>query len=170
MPAGQEQAFRVLLDELPAPTPAMEAAAGAPPATPPAPQLGVKLQIRYAIPLFVYGPGTLGPRMPATHADLLERLAGSNTLEPALRWTVERGEEGAHALVVRNTGPGHARLTDVRWRAAGGVTAVVTPGLLGYVLPHSQRRWTLDAPPPPQPTLQATVNGREAPLQPQTGE
>lgn len=166
VPAGQEQAFRVLLDELPGPTPAMEATADAPQAAPSAPQLGVKLQIRYAIPLFVYGPGTLGPRMPATHADLLERLAGNGTLEPALHWAVESGPQGSQALVVHNTGPGHARLTAVRWRAANGADAVVTPGLLGYVLPHSERRWTLDQPPPPQPALQATVNGREAPMQP----
>lgn len=139
VPPGQEQAFRVLLDELPAPPAAPGSMQGASRAASPA-QFGVRLQIRYAIPLFVYAPGTLGPRMPATHAD------------------------GRQHLVVRNTGAGHARLTAVRWQAPGRDGPVVTPGLLGYVLPHSQRRWVLDQPPPAKPELLATINGREAPL------
>lgn len=165
VPPGQEQAFRVLLDELPPPTAAMAQADGASaPSQPPA-QFGVRLQIRYAIPLFIYAPGTLGPRMPATHADLLSRLSAGSALEPSLRWTVERSPDGTRQLAVQNAGPGHARLTAVRWQGPDGREGpVVSPGLLGYVLPNSERRWTLDQPPPPQAVLQATVNGREAPL------
>ncbi|MFD1841055.1 fimbrial biogenesis chaperone [Paracidovorax cattleyae] len=163
VPPGQEQAFRVLLDELPAPPAAPGTAQGASPAAPPG-QFGVRLQIRYAIPLFVYAPGTLGPRMPATHADLLSALSPGKTLEPALRWSVDRDPDGTQHLVVHNTGAGHARLTAVRWQAPGRDGPVVTPGLLGYVLPHSQRRWLLDQPPPAKPELLATINGREAPL------
>ncbi|SFD89386.1 fimbrial biogenesis chaperone [Paracidovorax konjaci] len=164
VPPGQEHAYRVLLDELPAPTAAMEAPPGAPRPAAPTTQLGVRLQIRYAIPLFVYAPGTLGPRMPATHASLLANLGVGDVLEPVLRWEVERDPAGTHHLVVRNAGPGHARLTAVRWQSAGGTDTVVTPGLLGYVLPHSHRRWELERAPPPSHELQATVNGREAPL------
>ncbi len=163
VPPGQEQAFRVLLDELPAPPAAPGAMQGASRAASPA-QFGVRLQIRYAIPLFVYAPGTLGPRMPATHADLLSSMAPGDTLEPELRWSVDRSPDGRQHLVVRNTGAGHARLTAVRWQAPGRDGPVVTPGLLGYVLPHSQRRWVLDQPPPAKPELLATINGREAPL------
>ncbi|WP_052712052.1 fimbrial biogenesis chaperone [Paracidovorax citrulli] len=163
VPPGQEQAFRVLLDELPTPPAAPGATQGASQAASPA-QFGVRLQIRYAIPLFVYAPGTMGPRMPATYADLLSALSTGATLEPALRWSVDRGPDGRQHLVVRNTGAGHARLTAVRWQAPGRDGPVVTPGLLGYVLPHSQRRWVLDQPPPAKPELLATVNGREAPL------
>ncbi|CAM3793761.1 Fimbrial chaperone protein [Paracidovorax anthurii] len=163
VPPGQEQAYRVLIDELPPPAPELPAGTP-PPVVRPSTHLGVRLQIRYAIPLFVYAPGTLGPRMPSTHTGLLPSLGVGASLEPSLQWDVERGGDGTHYLVVHNTGPGHARLTAVRWHADGREGATINPGLMGYVLPHSQRRWELPQAPLPGHGLQATVNGRAAPL------
>lgn len=71
VPAGKELAYRVLVDELPE----TETANGATPnADPGGSAIGVKLQIRYSIPLFVNGrgvwtkPSVAKPRDPATMA------------------------------------------------------------------------------------------------------
>ncbi len=97
-----------------------------------------------------------GPAVRAVHG----RHAGAG---PAL----ERGPRPGRQAAPR--GPQHGgRPCAAHGRALAGPRAgegpVVTPGLLGYVLPHSQRRWVLDQPPPAKPELLATVNGREAPL------
>lgn len=81
----EEQAYRVLLDELPAP-----------PAATSQPQIGVQIQLRYSIPLFVYAPT-------ADASDTADKPP------PALSWSLEQ-QDGRHVLMVRNTGSGFARL------------------------------------------------------------
>lgn len=143
--AGEEQAFRVLVDELPA-----QAAASAD--TGQDAVAAVQLQIRYAIPLFVYGPNTV----PARLADARSLIDGTAVLEPTLSWQlVQQG--GTPQLVVRNQGPSHARITEVGW-------AQTAHSVLSYVLPHSEVRLNLAAPPAQAQTLRATVNGRSAQL------
>ncbi len=144
---GREEAYRVLIDELPDSDAAANAAKDA------SNSIGVKLQIRYSIPLFVYGKGIWAkPRLdkardPATAA------------KPELRWhTVNEG--GTHYLVLRNNGTAHARLTSVRW-VGQGEPKVINQGLLGYVLANSEMRWPLEAPPPPGQAPEARINGAE---------
>lgn len=149
---GTELAYRVLVDELPSPD---SAAGNANQADGNA--MGIKLQIRYSVPLFVSGKGVwTKPR-----ADR-RRDAGEPT-QPVLRWRTER-EGDAHYLVIRNTGAAHARLTAVQW-VRGAELVPISAGLLGYVLPGAQMRWRLPAPPPPGALPQAIVNGGATPVQ-----
>ena len=119
VPAGREAAFRVFIDEIPQ----------APSADAPAPDvaMGVAFRMRYSLPLFVYGPG-----------------AGRHKGEPDIKWRILEGD-GRRWLEVRNDGPVHAKLTNVRLAAAGlpASTFSVTRGLLGYVLPGAEMRWPI---------------------------
>lgn len=147
-PAQQEQAFRVLVDELPAPAPSAGAAA-------PDPAAAVQLQIRYAIPLFVYGPKTL----PARLADARSLVDGTTVVQPELSWTVQR-DGGRDRILLMNRGAAHARLTSAGWGGDGA-----RQDTLSYVLPHSEK-WLDIAPVPASQmrALNATINGRDAQL------
>lgn len=149
VPDGKEQAYRVLVDELPE-SESASANPGAGNNT-----IGVKLQIRYSIPLFVHGKGSWTKPQPGRSRD-----AGSAS-RPELRWrTVQEGD--THYLVVRNSGNAHARLTSVQW-VRDGAALSINPGLLGYVLPGSEMRWPLTAPPPAGHVPEARINGAETP-------
>lgn len=149
-PIGLEDAYRVVIDELPAPDHATQKGTGSDTG------MGIRLNVRYAIPLFVYGDGAqpFRPTKPL--------LAGGKgrPLPPSLTWhTTKQGSR--HQLVVRNQGAGHARLTSVQWNAGNRGAVPINEGLMGYVLPGSQMQWELEAPPPPHPELKATINGVE---------
>jgi fimbrial chaperone protein len=123
IPAGQETAYRILIDEIPS-------AAEATPETAPLADMaamGVKFRMRYSLPLFAYGPG-----------------ASRTTGAPTLIWRVVDAD-GHRWLQVRNDGPIHARLTDVSLtRDRATLPRVnVASGLLGYVLPGMEMRWPL---------------------------
>ncbi|WP_430443625.1 MAG: fimbrial biogenesis chaperone [Pseudomonas piscis] len=124
-PSVPEQAFRVLIDEVPDDLEPVSKTSG----------LALKFQMRYSIPLFVSAAGTwTQPR-----ADL-DRDPASAT-RPQLAWRlVEEG--GQRYLQVRNEGPVHARLSRVRWEGAGR-SLPLQDGLLGYVLPGQEMRWLL---------------------------
>ncbi|MTH46501.1 fimbrial biogenesis chaperone [Intestinirhabdus alba] len=122
IPAGTEQAWRIVVDEIPRPED------GA------APQMGLKVQMRYSLPLFAYGEGI--PTWPAG-----EHPARADVSQ--LRWRVVRAE-GVPQLEVRNGGKVHVRLSNVSLRQ-GGAQHSMAEGLLGYVLPGSYRRWPLPA-------------------------
>lgn len=121
--AGQEKAYRVVLDEIPTPR------------TPGENQAGLNFQMRYSVPLFVYGDGLTRD---SARADL--------------RWhTISSG--GKRWLELTNRGNGHARLSNVTLggRALGN-------GLFGYVLANSSNRWPLTS--NLQGELAAEVNKR----------
>lgn len=163
VPPRAEQTFRVLVDELPAadaPVPEGPASIPGPPerATADAAAVAVRLQIRYAIPLFVYGPDTLPRRL----ADARSLIDGTAVLEPDLSWEL-RPQGRASQVVLTNRGPGHARITSVGWTRAG-TPATPPKDVLNYVLPQSQMPLDVAAPPTPGHTLTVTVNGREAQL------
>ncbi|WP_370661863.1 fimbrial biogenesis chaperone [Candidatus Pantoea deserta] len=106
--AGQELAYRVVLDEIPTPR------------TPGDNQAGLNFQMRYSVPLFVYGDG-------------LTR----DSAKPVLSWQ-PISEGGKAWLHLTNRGSGHARLSNV---TIGG--RKLGDGLFGYVLAHSENRWPL---------------------------
>jgi fimbrial chaperone protein len=129
IPPGEERAFRVLVDEIPTAETATTT--------------GLKLQMRYSLPLFAYGEGLWGKST--------GRKLGAVEAQPKLAWSfVEEG--GVRYLQVRNAGRGHARLSQVKLvdssRASGsasGASVDIAKGLLGYVLPGKTMRWPAPA-------------------------
>lgn len=122
-----ELAYRVLLDEIPTPYHPDDQNAHA-----------LNFQMRYSIPLFVYGPqGSPDKGM------------------PLLSWR-RVTQAGESYLEITNRGPVHARLSKAR---LGGQR--LTDGLLGYVLAHSSNRWPLSVKVPAQAQLEARVDNRD---------
>ena len=137
--AGAEKTYRVLVDELLPPDAKADAA------------LGVKFQMRYSVPLFVFGTGvTL-----ATASSKPE--PGIQLLQPQLRYEVQN-EGGKRFLLLSNQGPAHARLANVSVQQ-GGKKIPLAEGLLGYVLPGARMRWELPASVPGNSlNLEARIN------------
>ncbi len=138
IPSHVEQAYRIVVDEIPQPENAQ------------APQIGLRLQMRYSIPLFVYGQGTEVKR---------ENIHQAQVSTEQLRWQVIT-QNGKPAIQVTNSDKIHVRLSDVTVQQ-GGTQHTLARGLLGYVLPGSSRCWPLP-PDMSHPTLlSASVNARE---------
>ncbi|MBJ7438922.1 MAG: molecular chaperone [Sphingopyxis sp.] len=137
-PVGREQAFRVVVDEIPTASPASTGGAA------------VSFRMRYSLPLFVYGAGMAhsAAKAPAgTDHQLAWRIVGS-------------GNE--RQLEIRNMGVIHARLTDVGFAGGAVPAGDDTPpgkGLFGYVLAGATMRWPLPAGTPAASALVAVVNG-----------
>ncbi|WP_255556940.1 molecular chaperone [Sodalis sp. dw_96] len=125
-PANREQAYRVLLDEIPTPY-----------GHPDEKSHALNFQMRYSIPLFVYG-----------------RQSSPDSGTPILSWRLVT-ESGSPYLEITNGGPVHARLSKTR---LGKYT--LTDGLLGYVLAGSSHRWPLKSKVPPQASLETSVDNR----------
>ena len=106
--AGKEMAYRVVLDEIPTPHSAGDN------------QAGLNFQMRYSVPLFVYGDGV---NRDNTHPDLSWQMVNSG---------------GERYLQLTNRGNGHARLSNLN---IGG--RKLGNGLFGYVLANSSNRWPL---------------------------
>lgn len=138
VPAGKEYAYRIIIDEIPQP----EQAGVVRP--------GLKLQMRYSIPLFAYGQGTAA-RADGAHRALTD---ASN-----LSWRVIR-RDGKPALQVENRGGVHLRLSQVSL-TQNGARREVAQGLLGYVLPGQARSWPLPSGLNNPSGLTATINARE---------
>ncbi|MGX5028483.1 fimbrial biogenesis chaperone [Enterobacter asburiae] len=138
VPAGVEQAYRIIVDEIPQPDAKAE------------PSIGLKLQMRYSIPLFVYGQGIPTIKEGAHHA-LVETQN--------LSWRVTKSE-GQPALEVRNRGDVHVRLSQVSLEQ-GGQKRTVAEGLLGYVLPGSTRSWPIPAGVRQPDRIRAQINARD---------
>ncbi len=138
VPVGVEQAYRIIVDEIPQP---QENAT---------PQIGLKLQMRYSIPLFVYGQGITTIKEGEHHA----------LVEPRnLSWRVVR-DNGQPALQVRNQGDVHVRLSQVTL-TQGGQKRTMADGLLGYVLPGSERSWPLPSGIGQPGQMSAQINARD---------
>lgn len=147
---GTEQPFRVFIDELPT---------GVSPSQDSAPGASVKLQLRYAVPLFVYGAGAVPPA--ARNREGGKDAAETNALAPRLDWNLLL-DKGQPVLVLRNTGNAHARVTAVEWSAADGPAQVLNPGLMGYVMAGASMRFAIEKPLPRDAKLRAGLNGRAA--------
>lgn len=139
VPMGVEQAYRVIVDEIPQPQDSSQ------------PQIGLKLQMRYSIPLFVYGQGIATQRSGAHHA----------FVEPSkLSWRLA-SENGKPAIEVSNNDDVHARISKVTVRQRGERRTLVD-GLWGYVLPNSTRLFPLPSGVSSPTELSASINAREA--------
>lgn len=144
-PAASQQAYRVLIDEM------LGADADSDP------RMGVKFQMRYSIPLFLYGSGAVSAAASGKAGK------GLQILQPALNYQVEQDGQVRY-LVLRNTGGAHARLSSVTL-GQGSRRQALAQGLLGYVLPGADMRWPLPAGLPQSDiTLEALVNGSDEPL------
>lgn len=137
---GGEDAYRLLVDELPQSTPKQ--------------QTGVQYVLRYSIPVFVESSSS-----PPSAA----------SVATALRFSLVRNGSGLD-LQVRNSGTTHAQLSEIKFLPPNGAPIVATPGLLGYVLPGMTMRWPLKLQPAQLPSgtqLKATINGTpvDQPLQ-----
>jgi fimbrial chaperone protein len=135
---GVEQAYRIIVDEIPQPDAKAD------------PAIGLKLQMRYSIPLFVYGQGIPTIKEGAHHA-----LVDTKNLS----WRVAQ-EGGQPVLEVRNQGDVHVRLSQVALEQ-GGQKRTIAEGLLGYVLPHSARSWPLPAGVRQPNQMSAQINARD---------
>nr|WP_314877536.1 molecular chaperone [uncultured Pseudomonas sp.] len=144
-PAGQEQAYRIIIDEIPSPLP-VDAANQAPTAA-------IRLQMRYSVPLFVYGEGLWGKPDPQG------KRSADGVGKPQLSWHAV-SVQGKPYVELRNSGPVHARLTDVVLQQSGQDKPVVE-GLLGYVLPGASMRWPVPATPTAASVLKGRVNGQD---------
>lgn len=144
-PVGQEQAFRIIIDEIP---PALPDAGNAD-----KPQAAIRFQMRYSVPLFVYGQGLWGK------PDANGQRDSSGVGKPALSWR-QVSVQGRPFVEIRNTGPVHARLTDVMLQQ-GGQQRPLVEGLLGYVLPGASMRWPVPQPMTAASVLKGRVNGQE---------
>lgn len=143
---GTEQALRIFIDELPVPDEqATDERAGT----------SVKLQLRYAVPLFVYGADAVPPL--SRNRDGLGGL-NLNAMKPVIDWDLVL-DGGRPVLVLSNRGMAHARVTAVTWAVPGGEPQTVNPGLLGYVLAGSSMRFPVATALPRNATLSAQLNG-----------
>lgn len=147
VPDGQEFAYRILVDELPSTASAEGSESQG------SSSIGVKLQIRYSVPLFISGKGHWIKTRPDRKRD------AATAAQPVLSWRTQR-EGTDHYLLVRNTGNTRARLTAVQW-VHGKDARPINPGLLGYVLANTQMRWRLERPPPMGFVPQAHINGSD---------
>ena len=139
IPAGKEQAYRIIVDEIPQPD------------DPNKPKIGLKLQMRYSIPLFVYGQGIPTIKEGAHHALVETRN---------LSWRGTRAD-GQPVLEGRNRGDVHVRLSQVALEQ-GGQKRTIAEGLLGYVLPGSSRSWPIPAGVRQPERMSAQINARDA--------
>lgn len=144
-PPGSEQAYRVVIDEIPTPeSHDDEKDVGK----------AIRFQMRYSVPLFLYGEGLWLKPDP-------DRKRRGEAGAPQLGWRIEH-DGGKAYLALRNDGPVHARLTQVTFEQ-GGRSVEVSSGLLGYVLAHSSHRWPLPTAVAQGAQLKAKVNGSAEP-------
>jgi fimbrial chaperone protein len=120
-PSVDEDAYRVLIDELPVD----ESQAAAGDASKPAvPQGGLQYVLRYSVPIFVQPTGQAGSVAP--------KLSGK---------VVHEGDQTF--IEVSNQGTGHAQLGNLVLVDAQGKREELSAGLVGYVLPGQTKRWPL---------------------------
>ncbi|WP_426768587.1 fimbrial biogenesis chaperone [Erwinia aphidicola] len=128
VPAGTESAFRIIIDEIPSDVPVSAEN-----------HSGLKLQMRYLLPLFLNGDG-LWTR---ERKDI--KLAASQISQPLLSWRTVN-DRGKTFLLIRNQGSVHARLSNVFWGSSNNpdtAKMMFFRGFMGYVLPGESMKWPL---------------------------
>jgi len=134
-----EETYRLLIDEIPNGQSADAT--------------GVRMQLRYSVPVFVGAP--LDGKAPALQF-ALERAAMDGAMQGSA--------PPAPGLMLRavNRDATHAQLSKVKLTWRDGQSTLLTPGLLGYALPHATRRWPIANAPADarEATLSLVVNGQ----------
>ncbi len=137
-PPAQEQAFRLIIDELP------EVVAPAGAATSP----GLQFLLRYSVPVFV----ALTEPVPANN-----KPSDISALSASLRTSGSQS-----VLSVSNAGPRRVKISQLVHVDAEGRRTPLAPGLLGYVLAGQRMQWPLNLPAgqvlPANGTLKAKFN------------
>lgn len=113
-PADREDAFRIVIDELPIDEPATP--------VPLREESAIRFVLRYSVPVF------LAPSGSGTQAELEGEFDG-NASPPR--------------LIVRNRGGAHAQLGNLVLVDARGGRRELSPGLVGYVLAGQTMHWDL---------------------------
>ncbi len=153
VPANTEQAYRIIIDEIPSPL--NSAGEGKDKAV-----VGLQLQMRYLLPLFMDGGSLWTNDRPDMKRD------ESTATRPILTWR-SVSEGGKTYLQVRNTGIVHARLSNVFWSSTDnqkqGVKTMVG-GFMGYVLPGQQMRWPVPTGVTPGAQLNAQIADNTKPI------
>jgi len=85
----------------------------------------LKFVMKYSMPVFV-------------------QPAGLKDAAPKLQWNLVQAG-GKTFLEAHNNGNSHAQLSQVTFINPRGIRKVITPGLLGYVLPDSTMRWIISS-------------------------
>jgi fimbrial chaperone protein len=139
-PAVREETYRLLIDEIPNGSSASAT--------------GVRMQLRYSIPVFV---------------------GASDERAPALTLTLEHKEvqESGPLMLRAENGTGlHAQLSRVRLDWPNGQSTQVSAGLLGYALPRATRRWPVPNAPAglTSATVHALINGEPMTVRVRVGE
>lgn len=112
---GKEQSYRIVIDEIPAAQPVAQTEQNS---------AGLKMRMRYVLPLFTYGQG-LAP---------LKNAGSVESVRTTLRWSLAQ-QNNRQTLCIENRGSQHARLSTVYWANASGKGQISRAnGLLGYVL------------------------------------
>jgi fimbrial chaperone protein len=135
-PQGEET-YRLLVDEIPQAETARST--------------GVRMQLRYSVPVFAGTPG--GPAVPKIDFSLQQvPVPGAAGGKDAPTRTMLRAS---------NVDAAHAQLSQVRIEWADGRVTEVAPGLLGYALAHATRQWPVAdaAAGQTKATVHAIVNG-----------
>ena len=142
-PAGEEHAYRIIIDEIPLPLPPAEPGSNKTAAA-------IRLQMRYSVPLFAYGAGLWSKPDASRPRDQagagLPQLSG-RTLKV----------DGKPYIELINRGAVLARLPEASLKS-GSQSKPVVEGLFGYVLPGASMRWPVPA--AQGDTLQVRVNGQ----------
>ena len=108
---------------------------------------GLRYVLHYSVPVFV-------------------NRSGCDHIRPELTWSFARAAGGI-TMTVANRGAMHAQLAQLRYVSAKGTRVALATGLLGYVLPGMERKFTLPIPATtaaqmaPGGTLELAVNGSD---------
>lgn len=123
---NKEMSYRVIVDELPIDT--GQAA--------PRESSGIQFQMRYSIPLFVYGPG-----LPHPMKEVDKKVTAEAQELKMLTWKIVRHKDSYH-LAIHNNGPTHVYLSDIDF-GGNRLSQSTHPKLAGYVLSGSTMEWPL---------------------------
>ncbi|ENX36222.1 hypothetical protein F889_00381 [Acinetobacter colistiniresistens] len=128
-PDGKEIAYRIIVDELPVNLNAADDAKAS----------KVNFQMRYSIPLFVYGKG-LGSGL----TEETQKLNAKNSAaKPILSWHTQKNAQGKVELFLKNEGQKFARLSAIKLSKDSKETAL-GKAAFGYVLPNSAMKFDID--------------------------
>lgn len=128
IPAEQEWAYRIVIDEIPSQVQPAQAT------------VGMNLQMRYVLPLFLYGNDI------STVVRTDKKRGSKAATQPVLRWNIE-SQGNKNFISFHNSGIVHARISNVFFGDINDpqkASTVIAKGLLGYVLPGQKMVWPID--------------------------